>query len=302
MLNILDRLKRGDVIVGDGAFGTMLMQRGLKQGDPPETINLAAPQILEEISALYLEAGAEIVTTNSFGGSSLRLQHFSLENDMERINRAAVEAARRAVGDRAYVSGSVGPTAKMLKPFGDTDPEEIFESFRAQIGVLISSGIDIVCIETMTDVAEAELAVKAARAISTEIPVMATVTFDKSAKGFRTLMGTSIRETAERLAAAGADIVGSNCGNGSEIMLQIAREYMQYSALPVAIQSNAGLPVQSNEKLVYPETPEFAAEKAAEMVKLGVRIIGGCCGTGPEHIRAIRRVVDAYTKTTDNPE
>jgi 5-methyltetrahydrofolate--homocysteine methyltransferase len=295
-------LKRGDIIVGDGAFGTMLMQRGLKQGDPPEKINLAAPQILEEISALYLEAGAEIVTTNSFGGSSLRLQHFSLENDMERINRAAVEAARRAVGDRAYVSGSVGPTAKMLKPFGDTDPEEIFESFRAQIGVLISSGIDIVCIETMTDVAEAELAVKAARAINTEIPVMATVTFDKSAKGFRTLMGTSIRETAERLAAAGANIVGSNCGNGSEIMLLIAREYMQYSSLPVAIQSNAGLPVQSDEKLIYPETPEFAAEKAAEMVKLGVRIIGGCCGTGPEHIRAIRRVVDAYAKTTNNPE
>lgn len=297
MENILERLNRGDIIVGDGAFGTMLMKRGLKEGDPPETVNLNAPQNLEEISSLYLEAGAEIITTNSFGASSLRLQHFSLEKDMARTNRLAVEAARKAVGDRAYVSGSVGPTAKLLKPFGDTDPEEIYDCFYNQINTLLSSGIDIIGIETMTDVSEAELAVKAARALSAEIPVIASVTFEKKNKGFNTLMGTSIQQTVERLKKAGATIIGSNCGNGSENMLQIAQEFMQYSELPVAIQSNAGLPVQSDEGLIYPETPDFFAEKAAEMLKAGVQIIGGCCGTTPDHIRALRKMVDTHVKT-----
>ncbi|MEJ2109208.1 MAG: homocysteine S-methyltransferase family protein [Acidobacteriota bacterium] len=296
MENILERLKRGEVIIGDGGFGTMLMKRGLNQGDPPETLNLTAPQLLQEISKLYLEAGAEIITTNSFGASSLRLQHFSLSGEVDRINRSAVEAARRAAGSRAYVSGSVGPTSKLLKPFGNTDPEEISTSLQNQIQVLLSSGIDIVCIETMTDVDEAELAIRATRELDATIPVMATVTFEKKGKGFRTLMGTDIKDTARRLKEAGADIIGSNCGNGVENMVQIAREFLQDTNLPVAIQSNAGLPVQSGDELLYPETPEFMAEKAGEMLELGVQIIGGCCGTTPEHIRAIRKVADGYQK------
>jgi 5-methyltetrahydrofolate--homocysteine methyltransferase len=294
MESILERLKRGDRIVSDGAFGTMLMHRGLEPGDLPETINLAAPQVLEEISVLYIEAGAEIINTNTFGASSLRLSHFNLDGETEKINRAAVESARRAAGDRAYVSGSVGPSARMLKPFGDTDPEEIYASFRDQIKVLISCGVDMICIETMTDVAEAELAVRAVRDLSGLIPVLATVTFGKSKKGFRTIMGTDIPGAAGRLEAAGADVIGSNCGNGSGDMIEIAREFTRCSRTPIMIQSNAGLPVQSGETLVYPETPDFLAEKAMEMLKLGVRIIGGCCGTTPDHIRAIRRTVDAY--------
>ncbi len=297
MENILERLKHGDIIVGDGALGTLLMQRGLQENDPPERINLTEPRHLEEISSIYLEAGAEIITTNTFGASSLRLQHYSLEAETERINRIAVEAARKAVGDRAYVSGSVGPTAKLLKPYGDTDPEAAFASFRQQIGALISGGIDIVCIETMTDLTETELAVKAARELNPEIPVMATVTFRKTPRGFFTIMGSSIRETAERLKNAGANIIGSNCGNGSGTMLEIAREMMQYAELPVAIQSNAGLPVFSDEGLSYPETPEFFAEKAASMLQFGVQIVGGCCGTGPDHTRALRKVADAYLRS-----
>jgi 5-methyltetrahydrofolate--homocysteine methyltransferase len=297
MENILERLKRGDIIVGDGALGTLLMQRGLQEGNPPETINLTEPRHLEEISSIYLEAGAEIITTNTFGASSLRLQHYSLEAETERINRMAVEAARKAVGDRAYVSGSVGPTGKLLKPYGDTDPEAVFASFRQQIGALISGGIDVVCIETMTDLTETELAVKAARELNPEIPVMATVTFRKTPRGFFTIMGSSIRETAGRLKNAGANIIGSNCGNGAGTMLEIAREMMQYAELPVAIQSNAGLPVHSDKGLFYPETPEFVAEKAASMLQYGVQIVGGCCGTGPDHIRAMRKVVDAYLQS-----
>ena len=297
MDNILKRLKRGDILVGDGALGTLLMQRGLKLGEPPESVNLTNPQYLEEIASLYLEAGSEIILTNTFGASPLKLQYYSLDNKMEQINRRAVEAVRKAAGNRAYVTGSVGPSGKMLQPYGATAPEEIQNSFHDQIEVLLSCGIDMICIETMTDLAEAELAIHAVRSLDTNIPVMSTVTFEKKPKGFYTLMGSSPRESAERLAKAGADIVGSNCGNGSENMVRIAEEFIRHSQLPVAIQSNAGLPVQSDGGLSYPETPDFMAAKVEEMLNLGVQIVGGCCGTGLAHIQAIRKTVDSYLKT-----
>jgi len=294
MENILQRLKRGEVIVGDGALGTQLMKRGLKHGEPPEIFNLAQPHVLEEIASLYLEAGAEIITTNSFGASSLRLRHFSLDKDAEAINRAAVAAVRKAVGSRAYVSASVGPTARMLKPAGDTEPEEVYSSFRNQISALLSAGADMICIETMTDLKEAELAVKAVRSLDANVPVMATMTFDRNPRGFFTLMGSSIQKAASALESAGAGIIGSNCGHGIESMIGIAREFRQYSRLPIAIQSNAGLPVASQGALQYPETPDYVTGKALELLELGVQIIGGCCGTGPEHIRAIRKAINDH--------
>ena len=171
MENILERLKRGGVIVGDGALGTMLMQRGLKSGEPPEKLNLEKPHILEEIASLYLDAGAEIITTNTFGASSLRLKQYSLEGEVEAINRSAVEAVRRAIRDRAYVSGSIGPTAQMIKPLGNTEPDTAYAAFQQQIRVLVAAGVDLICIETMIDVREATLAVKAARSVNAEIPV-----------------------------------------------------------------------------------------------------------------------------------
>jgi 5-methyltetrahydrofolate--homocysteine methyltransferase len=293
MENILERLQRGDVIVGDGALGTMLMQRGLKSGDPPEAFNLTKPNILEEIAALYLDAGSEIVTTNSFGASPLRLQQFSLDKETEAINRNAVEAVRRAVRDKAYVSGSVGPSGKMLKPLGKANSEEISAGFRRQISALLAAGIDMICIETVIDLNEAALAIDAARSLDSKIPIMATVTFNNTPQGFFMLTGSSVKDAAAALEKAGANIIGSNCGEGAVQMVEIAREFRKHSRLPIAIQSNAGLPVKSEAGLVYPETPDFVAGKAIEMLDLGVQIIGGCCGTNPDHIRAIRKVVDA---------
>lgn len=298
MENILKRLQRGEVLVGDGALGTMLMQRGLKQGDPPEEINLTKPHILEEIAALYLEAGAEIITTNTFGASPLRLQQFALDEKVGEINRAAVEAVRRVVGNRAYVSASVGPSCKMIKPQGDTDPEEIFASFERQIRDLMRAGPDIICIETMIDVSEAAVAVRAARSAGASIPVIATMTFNRLPQGFFTITGSSVKTAAAALEEAGADIIGSNCGNGMEDMVQLAREFRECSSLPIIIQGNAGLPIAQGPDLVYPETPEFMAQKAAELLALGVQIIGGCCGTTPEHIRAIRKAVDSTKQPT----
>jgi 5-methyltetrahydrofolate--homocysteine methyltransferase len=297
MENILKRLQRGEVVVGDGALGTLLMQRGLKHGESPEVYNLTRTSILEEIASLYLKAGAEIVTTNSFGASPLRLKQFSLENETEEINRSAVQAVRRAVGERAYIAASMGPSALMLKPLGEADPEEVFSSFQNQARALLAAGPDMICIETMADPVEASLAIRAVRSLDSRIPVMATMTFGETSKGFFTYLGASVKHAASALEEAGADIIGSNCGEGIEKMIGIAREFRKFSQFPVAIQSNAGQPVESETGLVYPETPDFFAGKVVELLDLGVQIIGGCCGTSPDHIRAIRKTVDAYVST-----
>jgi len=291
MKNLLKRLKDGEILVADGAMGTMLFDYGLKPGEPPESFNLTRPEVLEEIAHLYMDAGAEIIQTNTFGASPLRLSSYSLEDKTEKINRNAVLAVRKVVKDRAYVSASCGPSGKLLKPYGEVEPEEIYSSFERQMSMLISAGVDAICIETMTDLREAQLAIKAAKAVSPSTPVMATMTFDPTPKGFYTVMGTSIQDAAQGLKEAGADIIGSNCGNGIENMIKIAKEFKKYSDLPIIIQSNAGLPEMQGDKPIYPETPEFMAEKAKELVSAGVSIIGGCCGTTPEHIRAIRKMV-----------
>ena len=293
MLSLLDRLRSGEILVGDGAWGTMLMARGLRPGQAPEVFNLTQPAVLEEIARLYLDAGADIITSNTFGGSPVRLRQSGLDGDTEAVNRAAVDAVRRAVGDRACVSASVGPSGHVLKPYGDADPADIAEGFERQIRALAGAGIDLICIETMTDLAEAVLAVRASRAAAPQVPVMATMTFEPTRRGFFTVMGNSVQQAAAGLFDAGADIVGSNCGNGIQIMVEIAREFRARTPGLLAIQSNAGLPEHRAGEIVYPDTPGFMAEQAAVLVELGVAIIGGCCGTTPAHIQAIRRVVDA---------
>jgi len=293
MLSLTDRLRTGDALVGDGAWGTQLMARGLAPGDSPEAINLGDPEILASIARLYVDAGADLVTTNTFGASPLNLERYALADRTEAINRAAVEALKPVVRDRALISGSVGPTGAMVKPYGDTEPETMADAFRRQIGALIEAGADLICVETMIDLTEARLAVEAVRARSADIPIIATMTFDATPRGFFTMMGSSVEQACAALVDAGANVVGSNCGNGVEKMVEIAREFERYATVPIAIQSNAGLPEQRGGVLVWPETPDFMAGRVGELIDLGVKIIGGCCGTGPDHIRAIRSAVDA---------
>lgn len=293
MRKLLERLAAGDVLVADGATGTMLMERGLHVGQPPESFNLKHIDVLEEIAREYLSVGADIIQTNTFGASRLKLMQYSLEAQVEEINKNAVLAVKKAAAKRAYVSGSCGPTGKFLKPYGEIEPQEMVDVFREQMGALIDAGVDIVCIETMIDLQEATYAIKGARRVSSSIPVVATMTFDHTPKGFYTVMGVGIEEAAKGLEIAGADVVGSNCGNGIENMILIAQEFRQYTKLPIIIQSNAGKPELKGNKAVYPETPDFMAEKAGELISLGVSIIGGCCGTTPAHIRALRKAVDS---------
>jgi 5-methyltetrahydrofolate--homocysteine methyltransferase len=291
MESFLNRVKQGRIFVADGAMGTMLFQRGLKPGDCPEALNLSSPEILRDIASLYLEAGAEIIQTNSFGGSPLKLAAYNLAEKAEEINRMAVEIVKNAINDKALIYGSCGPCGRILKPYGDTEPDEIHDSFKIQAKALIEAGVDMICVETMTDLSEAQLAIRAVRDISPDLPIMATMTFDPTPGGFYTIMGIDIKQAAMGLEEAGANIIGSNCGNGIENMIKIAREFKAASSLPIIIQSNAGLPKMEGTTVVYDETPEFMAEKAKELIALGVSVIGGCCGTTPEHIRAIKQMI-----------
>jgi len=296
MERLLDRLHDGEILIADGAIGSLLIERGLISGHCPEELNLTQLGILEEIAGLYLDAGADIIQTNTFGGSPLKLAAYSLEDKASIINRNAIAAVMNAVSGRAYISASCGPSGKLLKPYGDTDSELILESFEVQMRAFAEAGCDVICIETMMDLEEMLLALSAAKKMAPGIPVMTSMTFNATPRGFFTIMGDRIEQTAHTLEDAGADIVGSNCGNGIENMIRIAREFREHTGLPILIQSNAGLPEMRDGEVFYPETPEFMALKAEELVDAGVSIIGGCCGTTPEHIRMIRSRIADWSK------
>jgi 5-methyltetrahydrofolate--homocysteine methyltransferase len=290
MKGLLERLAAGEGLISDGAMGTLLLERGLKPGSCPEQINLERPEVPSEIARLYAEAGADIVSTNTFGATPLKLALFRCQEHTEAINRAAVRAARRAVPTGTLVAASCGPTGRLLEPYGDTAPEEVFQSFLRQMQALMAEGVDLVVIETMTDLAEAQLALRAARQVSAAVPVAVTFTFECTPSGFRTIMGASIEEAIETLAGK-ADILGSNCGLGSHSMVEVAREFRRHTDQPLLIQPNAGLPSLKGEVVVYPESPEVMAACAHELMACRVNIVGGCCGTTPAHTRAMREAV-----------
>jgi len=289
----LDRIGKGDVLVGDGAMGTMLMERGLGVGECPELFNLDRLDVVEEVARLYAEAGADIVTTNTFGGSALNLEQHGLGDRTEEVSRSAVAAARRGAGGRAYVAVSCGPCGRILQPYGDTPKEAVAASFRRQLKAALDGDPDLVCIETMIDLEEAKVAIEIVRSINPGIPVVATMTFDPTPRGFFTIMGVGIDKAVAGLTAAGADVIGSNCGNGIDRMVEIAEEFRRHTEGPLIIQSNAGLPVNEAGLVIYPEGPAHMADRVDRLIAAGVSVIGGCCGTTPEHIRAIRARVDA---------
>jgi 5-methyltetrahydrofolate--homocysteine methyltransferase len=273
-------------------MGTMLFDRGLEPGTCPESVTLSDPEALQQIAQLYLDAGAEIVTTNTFGASPARLSTYGLADKTEVLNEIAARVVRDVVGDRAYVAGSCGPSGKLLEPYGDATPDELYQGFCRQIGSLVAAGVDCVFVETMTDLTEATLAVRAAKDVASHVPVVACMTFDATPRGYYSVMGVSVAAAAEGLAAAGAEAIGSNCGNGSENMLEVAREFRAETDLPLMIQPNAGMPQTEDGKIVYGETPDYMASVLRRLVALQVAVIGGCCGTTPQHIAAIRAMVD----------
>jgi 5-methyltetrahydrofolate--homocysteine methyltransferase len=290
-MDILDELKSGKVLLSDGALGTMLQIKGMAPGECPELWNITRRSDVAEIARSYLLAGSDIVTTNSFGASRLKLSQYGLGERTSEINQAAASICRESAGSDKHVAGSIGPTGKMLL-MGDVSEAELYDGFSEQAIALEKGGADIIIIETMSALDEASLAVKAARE-NTGCTVIITMTFSRDLKGeYYTMMGISPVDMVNSMKAAGAHIIGSNCGNGIHDMTGIAKEIRSADKIiPVIIQANAGAPELIDDKIVYPESPLVMASFIPKLLKAGVNIIGGCCGTTPEHIREISRVL-----------
>jgi 5-methyltetrahydrofolate--homocysteine methyltransferase len=292
MKNLLERIAQGDVLISDGAMGTFLHAKGLAAGECPESWCMSHPDVVRGIAEAYIEAGSDVVETNSFGGSSFKLKPYGAAGRVAEFNRAAAALAKQAMGGRGFVAASVGPTGHILEDEGgDTTAEQLYEAFKQQIVALAEGGADAICVETMSSLEEAKQAIRAAKE-NTKLPVICTFTFEAGAKGFRTMMGLKPDRAAREAVAAGADIVGANCGNGIGNMIEIARQMRAaVPETPILIHANAGVPVVENGKTVFKETPEYMASRVEELIRAGANIIGGCCGTNPQHIAAMAAVV-----------
>ena len=280
---------RDRVLVLDGAMGTMLQERGLKPGQSPEELNLSLPGVVAGIHREYINVGADIIVTNTFGGNRMKLSHYGLEGKIREINSAAVAIAREAAGERAYVGASIGPTGSFVEPVGDLTFDEMSAIFREQARHLIDAGADFISFETFLDIKEIRAGIIAVREIAPDIPIVAQLTFDD--KG-RSVLGTPPEAAAITLEAAGANIVGSNCGLGIEGIYEILAAMRRVTRLPLISQANAGLAQLKDGKTIFPGTPEDMTSFHDRLLKLGVRIIGGCCGTTPAHIRAMREALE----------
>lgn len=292
--SLLDVIQSGRILISDGAWGTFLHQKGLAPGECPELWNLSHPNLVREIGASYIAAGSDLIETNSFGGTHFKLEHYGLADRVAEINEAAARLSREAAGPSRWVIASVGPTGKMIM-LGDVTEEELYEAFKTQIIALEKGGADAICIETMSDLAEAQAAIRAARDHS-RLPVICTFTFDTIGPDeYFSMMGVSPAEAAVACVEAGAHIIGTNCGNGLRNMAGIIAQ-MRAAApeTPILVHANAGLPQLVDGETVYPESPAEMATLIPSILRSGAQIIGGCCGTTPLHIGAIRGAVDDY--------
>ena len=287
---LLGRLRRGERLISDGATGTFLQQHGLEPGGCPEEFNASHPDVVREMARRYIEAGSDMVLTNSFGGTVFMQKKYGYGDRVAEFNRLSAEHARSQTPSGRFVVGSVGPTGEFLEPLGPVSEAEMYDAFVEQVKALEAGGVDGVVVETMTAAEEATLAVRAARE-NTDLVVMATMVFDKGPRGFFTMMGITPERAVHAMEEAGAHVVGSNCGNGIDNMVDIAQRMRAETDGFLLIHSNAGIPSMRGGQIIYPESPEYMAERFKELDDIGVNIIGGCCGTGPEHISALAAAV-----------
>lgn len=295
MMSILDALRERGILVSDGGWGSFLMAKGLQPGECPELWNVDRPEDVRAVAQMYVDAGAGFIMTNSFGANRFKLAHYGLESRVAELNRAAAAISRQAAGDRAYVLASMGPTGKILM-MGDVTEEEMYEAFREQALALEEGGADACAVETMAAIDEACLGVRAAKE-NTNLAVVCSFTYDTpTPQGYRTMMGVPPATMAAAALEAGADILGVNCSLGSAEMVEVVRDLREAApGTPILVHPNAGKPeVLPDGALRYPETPEIMAACVPDFIAAGASIIGGCCGTGPDHIRAIKAAVEQY--------
>jgi methionine synthase I (cobalamin-dependent) len=273
----------------DGAMGTMLQTYGLKSGECPEEWNISHPQVITKIHQEYINAGADIILTNTFGGSKIKLSNFGLVNDMIKINELAVNIAKEAINKergsqkRIFIGGSVGPTGKILEPYGNLKVSEVYTNYQEQVVILEKVGIDLIILETFYDLEEIRAALKATKE-NTNLMVIASMTFDQNLK---TIYGVDPVKAVTVLESEGADGVGANCGTGPEVLYEVLKMMKKVSQTYLLVEPNAGIPELINKKIIYPASPEIMAEYTKKYIQLGVNMIGGCCGTTPLHIKAM---------------
>jgi len=288
--NLFLNLVKNRIVFFDGAMGTMLLEAGLPSGGVPELWNIDKPDVVLDVYRQYFEAGADVVHTNTFGGSPPKLDVKGHAQQMEAINLAAVQLAKRVCPANAFVAGDMGPTGMMLKPMGTTTVEELEEAFFLQASVLIKGGVDIISIETMFSLDEATAALKGAKRAA-NIPVITGITYNKTPSGFFTMMGETIEQCAATLAENGADAVACNCTLGSSDIIDLTRELRKSTPKPILIQPNAGKPIPKDNITIYEQTPsEFAADIKL-IIDEGADMVGGCCGTNAAFIREIVRTI-----------
>ena len=288
MKALFERVAQGEILISDGAMGTFLHARGLAPGECPESWCVSHADIVRNIAESYAAAGSDIVETNSFGGTSFKLKAYGLADQDAIFNRAAARLAKEAVAGKGYVAASVGPTGQIVEEEGgNVTAAQLYESFKEQVIALAEGGADAICVETMWSVQEATQAIRAVKE-NTQLPVICTFTFEPGVKGFRTTMGVKPDRAVRAALDAGADMVGANCGNGIANMIEITRQMRAtVPQAPILIHANAGLPVVENGETVFKETPEYMASRVAELIAAGANVIGGCCGTNPNHIAAM---------------
>lgn len=290
MKGILELISEGTILLSDGAMGTEL-QKKLSTGYCAEELNVSKPEIIKAIHKSYFDAGSDIVETNSFGSNRSRLKMHGYSHCVKEFSIAAARNAKAVCPVGKFVAGSIGPIGEILEPLGELTLDEACDIFAEQAEALAEGGVDILFVETMMAIEEAEIAVKAAKE-RTNLPVSATMTFESGNAGLRTMWGVDVPTAVSRLTEAGADIIGANCGRGFEDMIAIITQMRIITSKPLLAQANAGMPELVNGKNVYKETPEIIAPKVESLIKTGANIIGGCCGTGPEHIRKMREILE----------
>ncbi len=286
----LDRLAEGHVLVSDGATGTNLQQKGLPVGAAAEAWVLDNPNAIQDLHSAFIDAGADLLLTCTFGGTRLRLSASSLEDQFEKINRSAVELARQAAqGTAVLIAGSIGPTGHMLAPLGTLDVEEAEENFRAQARLLIEGGVDLIVIETQFDLSEALAAIRGVRRLDAAIPVVCSFSYDR---GTRTMMGVKPEDMAAQIGAAAVDVLGINCGRSLDENLAALVQLQGATEKPIWFKPNAGLPETDAEgKPAYSVSPEEMGALVPAWMEAGAQIVGGCCGASPAHLAAIARAV-----------
>ena len=281
-------LARRRLLIYDGGMGTMLFARGLLDGESPEPWNWEKPEVVDEVYRLYYDAGSDVVQTNTFGGTPIKLSERDLQDRTYDANYLAAKNLKALCPPGRYAAGDVGPIGKFMKPMGEFTREEFDASFEAQVQGLADGGVDLISIETMYSLDEALCALRASKKVAPRLPVSVCMTFDRNPRGFFTLMGETVPRCLKALADHGADIVGSNCSHGSPVFLELARLLRDNTDLPVIVQPNRGKPVLENQMMSYKQTADEFVADMTTIASYGVNIIGGCCGTTPEFIARLR--------------